>query len=159
MRRADREITLREELLSIMEGCDVCRLALNGDDGYPYLLPLNFGLEDDGERLTLYFHGANEGTKYRLLARDNRVSFEMDCAHRLHTDVERGYCTMEYESVMGRGFVDILPEEEKYPALKKLMAHYHREAFAFNPAAIPRTTVLRLTVTQLTGKRRKVRQP
>ena len=156
MRRTDREITSREELLAVMEGCDVCRLALNGDDGYPYILPLNFGMQVEGDAITLYFHGANEGRKYALLARDNRVSFEMDCAHRLHTDVERGYCTMEYESVMGRGYVDVLPEEEKYPALCRLMAHYHREDFAFNPAAIPRTTVLRLTVTELTGKRRKV---
>ena len=159
MRRANREIISLEQLREILAESIVCRVAFC-QDNRPYLVPLNFGyhMEENGA-LTLYFHGANEGTKYRLLARDNRVSFEMDCAHRLHTDVERGYCTMEYESVMGRGFVDILPEEEKYPALEKLMAHYHREAFAFNPAAIPRTTVLRLTVTQLTGKRRKVRQP
>lgn len=41
--------------------------------------------------------------KYNLIARDNRASFEMDCAHRLVTDEEQGNCTMEYKSVMGRG--------------------------------------------------------
>ena len=35
MRRKDREITDRQEMLDIMGRCDVCRLALNGSDGYP----------------------------------------------------------------------------------------------------------------------------
>ena len=48
MRRADREITDFDELIAVMRGCDVCRLALH-DEPYPYILPLNFGLEADGE--------------------------------------------------------------------------------------------------------------
>lgn len=35
MRRNDREITDRQEILKIMRKCDVFRLALN-DDGFPY---------------------------------------------------------------------------------------------------------------------------
>ena len=48
MRRSDREITDFQELITVMRGCDVCRLALH-DQPYPYILPLNFGLEVDGE--------------------------------------------------------------------------------------------------------------
>ena len=47
MRRQDREITELDELLEIINRCDICRLALN-DDGYPYILPLNFGTEVHG---------------------------------------------------------------------------------------------------------------
>lgn len=82
MRRNDREITNFEDILSIMEQCDVCRLALNDTD-VPYILPLNFGMERKDEQIYLYFHGASEGRKYELLAQNNTVSFEMDCAHRL----------------------------------------------------------------------------
>lgn len=60
MRRADREITDFDELIAVMRGCDVCRLALH-DEPYPYILPLNFGLEVDGETVRLYFHGADTG--------------------------------------------------------------------------------------------------
>ena len=67
MRRSDREITDFQELITVMRGCDVCRLALH-DEPYPYILPLNFGLEVDGETVRLYFHGANTGTKYDLIA-------------------------------------------------------------------------------------------
>ena len=68
MRRADREITDFEEMLQVMERCDVCRLALN-DEGYPYILPLNFGMSARDGKVELYFHGALEGRKYQLMAR------------------------------------------------------------------------------------------
>lgn len=77
MRRADREITDFDELIAVMRGCDVCRLALH-DEPYPYILPLNFGLEADGGTVRLYFHGADTGTKYDLIARNPNASFEMD---------------------------------------------------------------------------------
>lgn len=90
MRRADREITDRAELLEVIAGCDVCRLAIN-DEEVPYILPLNFGEEVRGDKLLLYFHGAAEGRKYELISRDPQVSFEMDCSHRIVLDESRGY--------------------------------------------------------------------
>ena len=68
-------------------------------------------------KIELYFHGAMEGTKYDLIEKDNRASFEMDCEHKLVTEVERGSCTMEYESVIGQGRVEMLSDDEKYNAL------------------------------------------
>ena len=153
MRRKDREITDINDMIQVMERCDVCRLAMNDGD-YPYILPLNFGMQVVDGQITLYFHGATEGKKYDLFKQDNRASFEMDCAHGLVTDEGTGNCTMEYESVIGRGKVEIVPEEEKYEALCILMAHYHKEDFPFNQAMIPHTNVFKLTVEQMTGKRR-----
>lgn len=49
MIRKDREITDRGEQLAIMDACDVCRVALNGADGYSYIVPLNFGVEVEGD--------------------------------------------------------------------------------------------------------------
>ena len=104
-----------------------------------------------------FFHGANEGTKYDLIQADNRASFEMDCKHRLVTNNEIGNCTMEYESVVGQGTIHILSDEEKYDALCILMNHYHKEGFPFNKAIMPQTTVYKLVVENMTGKRRMVK--
>ncbi len=153
MRRSDREITDREEIFHVMERCDVCRIALN-DNEFPYILPLNFGMEVSAQSITLYFHGALEGKKYELIARDNRASFEMDCSHRLVLCEDDGNCTMEYESVIGQGHMEIVPEEEKEHALSVLMRHYHSEDFSYNKAALPRTGVFKLTVERLQGKKR-----
>ena len=113
MRRTDREITDRQELLDVMARCDVCRLALNDESGYPYVVPLNFGMEERDGTLYLLFHGAMTGTKYDRMERDPRATFEMDCGHMLCTDEAKGMCTMAYESVIGRGRLEPVPEEEQ----------------------------------------------
>ncbi len=154
MRRSDREIQDFHEIIEVMKKCDVCRIAMHGEI-YPYVVPLNFGMETEGEQVTLYFHGAMEGRKYELLAKDNRVCFEMDCGHTLYTEMEKGNCTMCYESVIGFGLMEEVPEEEKMEALDILMEHYPVPAgFRYNEAVVPKTRMLRLKVESLTGKRR-----
>lgn len=153
MRRKDREITDFDEILSVMQKCDVCRLALH-DEPYPYILPLNFGMEVADKQITLYFHGANAGKKYELIARDPHVGFEMDCGHELVLDEEKGNCTMAYESVMGTGIVEIVPDAGKEAALRRLMAHYRAADFPYNPKMAPATTILKLTVNSVTAKHR-----
>lgn len=154
MRRSDREIKDLKEIIGIMEKCDVCRLALR-DEEYPYIVPLNFGLEVKDSQILLYFHGAPEGKKLDLIKKDNRVCFEMDCAHKLVMDKEQGNCSMNYESVIGRGIIEFVPEKEKYEALCILMKQYHQKSFSFNKEMMPRTAVLRLVVEEVTGKARR----
>ncbi|MEI3072700.1 MAG: pyridoxamine 5'-phosphate oxidase family protein [Oscillospiraceae bacterium] len=155
MRRTDREITDRQELLDVMARCDVCRLALNDESGYPYVVPLNFGMEERDGTLYLLFHGAMTGTKYDRMERDPRATFEMDCGHMLCTDEAKGMCTMAYESVIGRGRLETVPEAEREAALQCLMAHYGRPDFAFDRASVAHTRVFRLAIESMTGKRRK----
>ena len=154
MRKADREIKSRDEIIEIMKRCDVCRLVFNNGE-YPYIVPLNFGLEVDNEKIILYFHSALEGTKVEIMKREMKATFEMDTKHELQYYEEKGDCTMSYESVIGRGKIKILSENEKMNALKKLMAQYHKDKEAyFNPAAIPRTLVYSLEIEEMTAKRK-----
>lgn len=153
MRRKDREITGFDEIIEIIKQCDVCRLALN-DGAFPYIVPLNFGLDVRGKQVYFYFHSAMEGTKLDLIARDNRASFEMDCGHSLILYEERMSCTMSYASVIGHGIIEAVPDEDKYEALKILMRQYHAEDFQFNTDMMKVTKVLRMTVTDMLGKRR-----
>ena len=155
MRRKDREIKEHNEIVEVIRNCDICRLGLV-DGEYAYILPLNFGMEQDEEgKVTLYFHSALEGRKTELLKEGLKASFEMDTKHEIEYDEGRGYCTYYFESVMGRGTIHILNDDEKFEALKKLMNHYHPGANAyFNTAAIPRTLVYALEVEEMTGKRK-----
>ncbi len=151
MRRKDREITDINRIKDIIKKCDVCRVAFN-DDEVPYIIPFNFGADTDGERIKFYFHGAKKGYKYKLIEKNNQVCFEMDCSHELVTDDSKGYCTMKYESIIGRGYIEILPDEEKLQALNKIMAQYHEEEFKFKKSAIKYTNILCLTVEKITAK-------
>ena len=68
MRRRDREVSEPEELLRIMEGCDVVRLGI-WDGERPYIVPLNFALTVEAGRPVLWFHSAARGKKLDLLRR------------------------------------------------------------------------------------------
>lgn len=151
MRRAGREVTDFNEIIDIMRQCDVCRLALN-DDPVPYILPLNFAVEVEGTQVFLYFHGAREGRKYELIARNPAVSFEMDCKHSLLYSPAEKYCTEQYASVIGSGVIDFVPDEEKFQALQAINNHYHPDGFPVNERSIPATTVMKLTVHTMTAK-------
>ena len=152
MRKSKREVKDFDEIVDIMKRCDVCRLGLN-DGECPYILPLNFGMSVENGEITLYFHSALEGYKVDLLKKNKVASFEMDCNHALKYSPEQGRCTMNYESVMGKGELIILDESEKAQALTILMKQYHTGDGYYNPAAIPRTLVYCLKVTSLTAKR------
>ena len=67
MRRKDREITDKQDILEVMKKCDVCRIALHNGD-YPYIVPLNFGLQVENDMPVLYFHGVLEGKKYEEMS-------------------------------------------------------------------------------------------
>ena len=61
---------------------------------------------------------------------------------------------MGFASVIGHGTIEFVPNEDKYRALNILMRQYHAEDFKFNTDMIPVTTVLKMTVKDMVGKRR-----
>lgn len=153
MRRKDREITDFEELKAVIGKSSVCRVAFF-DEAYPYIIPLNFGFEEECGKITLYLHCANEGKKLDLLRRNNKVAFEMDCPDKLIEGEKACYSTMTFESVCGNGILEIVGEAEKIPALKLLMRQYSdKKDFDFDSFEVKAVTVLKLTVQTLTGKR------
>lgn len=154
MRRKDREVNDINEILRIMKDCDDAVLAFN-DETYPYILAVNFGVSENDGEITLYIHGATEGKKYDYLKDGAAVSFQMSTNHKLIMDKERGYCTMNYESIIGRGEVYELHDyDDKEAALEVLVQKYHipSEKFVYARAAIPRTRVFKICVKELTCK-------
>jgi len=154
MRRKDREIVNIDEILEIVKKCGVCRLALIGEE-YPYIVPMNFGFEYQDQQIIIYLHCANEGKKLELIKKNNKVSFEMDCSHKLIQGDTPCDCTMEYESVIGNGNIEIM-HENKEKALTSLMKHYsNEESFNFSEKMLQVTNTLKITVKKITAKRLK----
>ena len=118
MRRSDREITDFQELITVMRGCDVCRLALH-DEPYPYILPLNFGLEVDGEtvsstRIRALVQQGDVAAAERLLGRPFGYDFEIVRGRQLG----RTMGTPTINQVFTEGFV--LPRFGVYASLVSL---------------------------------------
>ena len=94
MRRTERELPERQAK-EILENGSYGVLALAGDGGYPYTVPLNYVY--DGERI--YFHCAAEGHKIDAIARDNKCSF---CVVENDGVIEDRFTT-KYRSVIAFG--------------------------------------------------------
>lgn len=154
MRRKDREVKEVSEILDIIDRCDVCSLGLcDGDQ--PYIVPMNFGYAYRDGVLTLYFHGARVGQKLDIIAKNPRACFEMDCNHRLITGEEAIRFSMEYESVIGFGTIELCAShEEKRDALTHIMRKYAPErTFEYPERVLETTGAFRLTADSFTGKR------
>lgn len=88
-------------------------LALQGDGGYPYAVPVNYVYED-GE---LWFHGAKSGHKLDAIRRDPKVSFCVVKTDQLVPEMLTTY----FRSVIAFGKVRILEDpEEVFAAIRKL---------------------------------------
>lgn len=123
----------------------------------PYVIPLNFGYEYSGDRLTLYFHGAKEGMKHDIIRKNANACFSMDTAHELVESEDGAEYTMRYESVTGFGKIENLDTlDGKRAGLDVLMRHYApgRE-FSYPDRVLEMTSVLKLTVEKFFGKSNK----
>lgn len=154
MRRKDREITDFNEILAIMEKCDVCRLAMV-DNSLPYVVPMNFGFTAENGKVTLYFHSAKEGRKIDILKMNPTVCVEMDCSHQLITGEKACDFTMDFESIIGSGKAEFIDsEEEKKFALTQIMRKYSDAGtFEFDETLLKRTTIIKVVVSDVSGKR------
>ncbi len=166
MRRKDREVTSFEEIIKIIDECQIIRLGLTdkNDSLFPYIVPVNFAYKivkaenskcgTENPRIEFYIHGAMAGRKYELLKTNQKCSFEMDLPLALDCIVEKKDATMRYKSVMGKAQIQFLEDKEKEDAVDQIiMARYEQTRnFDYNRAALPRTAVVRLTVTEITAK-------
>ena len=89
-------------------------LALAGDGGWPYAVPLSYAF--DGEKL--YFHCAREGHKLDAIRREARASF---CVVD-RDDVKPAEYTSYFRSVIIFGRVRVLEDEAQMRAAIELLA-------------------------------------
>lgn len=152
-----REMRRREQLLPL-EACEAILrrqtagvLAAEGDDGYPYAVPLSYAYGDGH----IYFHGAQEGHKLDAITRNDKVSF---CVIDQDHVVPEKYTT-NYRSVIAFGRARVLQDiEEKRHALEKIGARYapdHVGALMHAPnieQQLAQVCLVEIAIEHMTGK-------
>lgn len=123
MRRKDKEVTSEEEILNIVLNARICHLALH-DDKYPYIVPLCYGFDHQGEKKSLYFHVAKAGKKLDLIRKNPHVAFEIEKDVSIFRGKSVCDYSMVYESVCGVGTMRIVEDEhEKVYGLQCVTKH------------------------------------
>lgn len=122
MRRKQQALS-REECVDILNRSTSGVLALSGDDGYPYALPISYVFDED----KMYFHSALEGHKIDAVKGNDRASF---CVIDLDDVLPEKYTTC-YRSVVIFGRIRILEDEQdKMSSIEKLAVKYAPDASA-----------------------------
>jgi hypothetical protein len=152
MRQHDREITDRAAIESILEEALVLRIGLVDNDT-PYVLPVCFGYRDN----CLYIHSAQAGRKIDILKKNNRVCFETEVGVEVVPGDPACKWTVRYRSVIGMGTARIVEDpQEKIKALDIIMEHYSgRTGHEYHEAVLGIAAVIRIDVTEMTGKKSK----
>jgi len=153
MRRADREITEWKDKMDVLRRAETIRLGIHGDP-YPYVVPMSFGYEDAEPNVHIYIHGANQGHKHSLLAKNSHVCVEAGIFHG-YADTGMGL-TAQYESVIGFGGAEVLRGGEAVRGLDLICAHCGFDGYEYDVGMLDRMLVYRITLRGLTGKRRFV---
>lgn len=139
-----------EECAAVLAQGTAGVLALSGDGGYPYAVPLSYVFDED----RLYFHCAKAGHKLDAIQQNNRASF---CVIGQDQIVPEEYTTY-FRSVIVFGTIRILEDaSEKRAAIEKLAVKYtpddtteHRSQMIdrdWSPLCM-----LEMTIDHMTGK-------
>ena len=148
MRRHRQQLS-REECERILGRCTSGVLALTGDGGYPYAVPLSYVYADGA----IIFHSAVEGHKVDAIRRDSRCSFcviEQD-------EIKPAEFTTYFRSVIAFGRIRIQEgTDEKVQALRLLGSRYspgdeHGLQHEIDKS-LDHVLLLRLDIEHLSGK-------
>lgn len=126
-------------------------LALNGDDGYPYGLPLNYVYDEDNN--ALYFHGTKTGYKIDCIEKSPKASFTAILEEGVSDD---GW-SKNVSSVVAYGLLEEIEDSDfARDALEKLAQKYYPSEDLIEKnikANFKNTKMLAFHISYMTGKK------
>ncbi|MBR1833592.1 MAG: pyridoxamine 5'-phosphate oxidase family protein [Ruminiclostridium sp.] len=148
MRRFKQEVS-REECIKILTEEKRAVFAVNGDDGYPYAVPVNFWYDSEADRI--YFHCSKAGHKLDAMLKDDRVCFTV-----YNTGYQKEDWSYYVTSVIVFGRAKVMDnEEEKREKIKRFgMKYYPSEAEVDEEIRkdFSRVNFVEITIEHMTGK-------
>ena len=149
MRRKRQQLTGAESI-SILGNSTSGTLALLGDGGYPYAVPISF-VYHDGK---LYFHSALSGHKVDAISNCDKASFCVIDQDEVHGEQYTTY----FRSVIAFGRIRIIEDEIEKQAAARLLGNRYNpnqdEALQKElDRGLHRMLVLCLEIEHLTGKK------
>ena len=148
MRRFNQQLTAGE-CIEVLEKGTSGVLAVLGDDGYPYAVPLSYAYKDG----VLWFHGALTGHKIDAIEGCPKVSF---CVID-KDDVVPEQLTTVYRSVIVFGKARVLDDERKIAQGARVIGEKYLRGMSDRveseiAQSMPRLNVIRMDIEHMTGK-------
>ena len=147
--RRKKQLLSEAETVAMLQACTSGVLAVQGDNGYPYAVPLSYAYEDG----KLFFHFATEGHKLDSILKNDKVSF---CVIQKDEVIQATFTT-HFRSAIVFGRARILTDaSEKRHALECLVAKYSPDYTAQGQTEIERSwdrvSLAEIRIEQMSGK-------
>jgi len=140
----------RKEIDEILKKCKTCYLAMSDND-FPYILPMNFGM--DGDRVIL--HSAQQGRMWETIRKNPKVCINWTLGEDLAWQDEQVACSyrVQSKSVIIEGIAEIIDDDvEKERIFKQFMTQYSDLSFKFNAPAIRNVGVIVVPISKISAK-------
>jgi nitroimidazol reductase NimA-like FMN-containing flavoprotein (pyridoxamine 5'-phosphate oxidase superfamily) len=146
-----RMLTSIQEILDTANKAQACFVSMVDEQGMPYLVPMNFGMQGQD----IYLHSAQNGRKIEALRNNPNVCICFTTDHLLRWQSEEVACSysMKYRSVRAYGQVKFVEDyDKKVEALNCVMRKYTGKDFSYNPPSIHEVLVWHVQVKQWEGR-------
>ena len=148
-KRRKRQLLSDEESIGVLQKATAGTLALLGDNGYPYAVPISY-VYHEGK---LYFHSALAGHKVDAIRNCDKASF---CVID-KDDVQPEKYTTFFRSVIAFGRIHIIEDDKEKLAMARMLGN------RYNPnndeslqreieGGLSRMLMIRFDIEHLTGK-------
>lgn len=129
----------------------ICYVGMTDLNGFPYVIPMNFGYEKD----VIYLHSAQEGNSIEALKKNPDVCITFCSGYELvyqNVEVACSY-RMKGSSVICRGKVVFEEDmEEKVKALNIIMKQYSDRSFTYSDPAVKNVLVWKVEIDSVSTK-------
>lgn len=162
IRMAKREVTEMETICEFLKQSKIGYLGLS-DQMQPYVVPLNFVWQNS----SIYFHGANEGKKLRIMTANNQACFTVSEELGTIASPIPAHTDTAYFSVMVFGSVEKVTDPKERVEIMQAMLDKYVPGYFNNPLASAhlekyqsslgsKTAVFKLKAKKITGKENKL---
>ncbi len=140
----------REEINEVIRACKTCFVGMSLNNA-PYVLPMNFALEED----TIILHSAQEGRMWETMKQNPQVCINWTLGEELAWQDVRVGCSyrVKSKSVVVEGSIEFIDDyDEKYRLLGKIMGQYSDREFKFGKPAVVNVGLMKVHIDKITGK-------
>ena len=136
---------------ALIRTCPLCYVGMADEHGVPYVLPMNFGYEDE----IIYLHSAQEGRSISILENNPQVCITFCTDPRLVWQDEEVACSyrMRAESVICHGKVAFEEEyDQKVEALNIIMRQYSDREFSYSTPSVKNVKIWKVALENVSAR-------